>query len=65
LTPRERQMVYLAAEGHSSGEIAAQLHISSRTVEMHRARMMQKLGLRNQTDLIRFALRRRLLAWED
>jgi DNA-binding NarL/FixJ family response regulator len=65
LTPRERQMVYLAAEGHPSSAIASQLHISPRTVEMHRARMMQKLGLRNQTELIRFALRHGLLAWQD
>jgi DNA-binding NarL/FixJ family response regulator len=65
LTRRERQMVCLAAQGHSSGEVAAQLHISPRTAEMHRARMMHKLGLRNQTEVVRFALRHGLLTWDD
>jgi DNA-binding NarL/FixJ family response regulator len=65
LTPREREVLHLAAEGHTSGEIAARLHISPRTVEMHRANMMHKLGLRTQTDLIRYALRRGIISLEE
>jgi DNA-binding NarL/FixJ family response regulator len=65
LTPREREVLHLAAEGHTSGEIAARLHISPRTVEMHRANLMRKLGLRTQTDLIRYALRRRIISLDQ
>ena len=58
LTAREREVLYLVAEGHTNAEIAARLFISSRTVEMHRANLMRKLDLRSQADLIRYALRR-------
>ncbi len=58
LTTREREVLHLAAEGHANAEIAARLSISSRTAETHRAHLMHKLGLHNQTDLIRYALRR-------
>jgi DNA-binding NarL/FixJ family response regulator len=61
LTTREREVLLLAAQGHTSAEIAAQLAISPRTAESHRSNLMQKLGLRTQSDLIRFALRRRIL----
>lgn len=61
LTGREREVLHLAAEGHTNAEIASQLSISPRTAEVHRANMMRKLGLQNQTDLIRYALRRGLL----
>ena len=61
LTTREREVLHLAAEGHTNAEIAARLTISPRTVEVHRANMMRKLGLRTQTDLIRYALRRGIL----
>jgi len=61
LTPREREVLQLTAEGHSQPEIAKRLHISPRTVEMHRKNLMRKLGLRNQADLIRYAIDRRLL----
>jgi two-component system response regulator NreC len=61
LTTREREVLLLAAQGHTSAEIAAQLAISPRTAESHRSNLMQKLGLRSQSDLIRFALRRRIL----
>lgn len=64
LTKREREVFYLAIEGHSATEIAARLSISPRTVEAHRAGMMRKLGLRNQTDLIRYAIRRKILPVE-
>lgn len=61
LTPREREVLLLAAQGHTTAEIAARLSISPRTGESHRANLMQKLGLRNQSDLIRYALRRGIL----
>jgi DNA-binding NarL/FixJ family response regulator len=61
LTPRERETFHLVAEGHTSVEIANQLCISPRTVEAHRANMMRKLGLRTQTDLVRYAMRRGII----
>jgi two-component system response regulator NreC len=64
LTSREREVLHLAAEGHSSSEIAERLSISSRTVETHRANMMRKLDLHSQTDLIRYALKRGIIPME-
>jgi DNA-binding NarL/FixJ family response regulator len=61
LTPRERQVLQLAAEGHSCAEIAARLSISPRTAEMHRANALRKLNLKTQGDLVRYALRRGML----
>ncbi len=58
LTTREREVLQLSAEGYTNPEIAARLFISPRTVETHRANVMHKLGLRSQTDLIRYALQR-------
>lgn len=58
LSPREREVLRLVAEGQSSREIAQLLGISSRTVETHRANFMRKLDLNGQTELIRYALRR-------
>jgi two-component system response regulator NreC len=64
LTAREREVLHLVAEGHTNAEIADRLFISRRTVETHRANLMRKLGLRSQTDLISYALRRGLLPME-
>jgi two-component system, NarL family, response regulator NreC len=61
LTAREREVLQLAAEGKTSSEIAARLHISHRTVDNHRSRLLQKLGLQNQTELVRYALERGML----
>ncbi|HEV8715121.1 MAG TPA: response regulator transcription factor [Candidatus Binatia bacterium] len=61
LTTREREVLQLAAEGHSAAQIAARLFISPRTVESHRGHLMHKLGLRTRTDLIFYALQRRLV----
>ena len=61
LTRREREVLQMAAEGKTAPEIAAELHISPRTAESHRASIMKKLGLQNQTDLIRHAIRHGLL----
>ena len=58
LTNREREVFQLTAEGCSSSEIAGRLCISPRTVEVHRANIMEKLGLHSQMDLLRYAVRR-------
>lgn len=65
LTTREREVMQLAAQGLTSAEIATQLSVSRRTVEQHRSNLMDKLGLRNQTDLVRFAIKRKLLLIDD
>jgi two-component system, NarL family, response regulator NreC len=65
LTAREREVLQLAAEGKTGAEIAARLHISQRTVENHRANLMRKLGLKNQSELVRYALRRGLIPLEE
>lgn len=65
LTPREREVLHMAAQGYSNVEIADHLSISPRTVEVHRANMMDKLGLRNQTGLIRYAIQRGILPIEE
>ncbi len=57
LTPREEEIVKLIAEGHSSREIADTLVISAKTVDRHRANIMQKLGIHDRLDLTRFAIR--------
>lgn len=62
LTNRERLVFQLAAEGRTSAEIASTLFISPRTAETHRANLMRKLSLRSQTDLVRFAIRRGIIA---
>ena len=65
LTPRQREVLQLAAEGKTNAEIAARLNISQRTVENHRAVLMQKLGLQNHTELIRHAIRHGLIAADE
>lgn len=65
LTNREREVLQMAAEGLSSAEIARRLSISPRTAELHRGRMMNKLGLRNQTELIRYAFKRGILTLDN
>jgi len=65
LTDREREVLHLAAEGLTNAEVAARLSISPRTAETHRANMMRKLGLRTQTDLVRYALRRGIILLEN
>jgi two-component system, NarL family, response regulator NreC len=62
LTGREREVLQLAAEGHSTAQIAKELFISPRTVETHRANVMKKLSLRSQTELVRFAIRKKIIA---
>jgi DNA-binding NarL/FixJ family response regulator len=57
LTPREREVLQLAAEGHTTRAIAGLLCLSTKTVEHHRASVMTKLGLRGQTELVKYAIR--------
>jgi two-component system response regulator NreC len=65
LTPRERQVLTLVAEGHTSRQIAGLLHLSTRTIEMHRSNLMRKLGLRTHNQLVRYALRRGITELEQ
>lgn len=57
LTSREDEVVKLIAEGHSSKEIAQRLTISIKTVERHRSNILDKLGMRDRTELTRYAIR--------
>ena len=61
LTPREQEVVKLIAEAHTNKEIAEILHLSEKTVESHRARVLQKLGMRDRVELVRYAIRRGLV----
>lgn len=61
LSPREKQILQLIAEEHTSGEIAKLLFISEKTVEKHRANLMEKLNVRNIAGLVRMAVRYRLV----
>ena len=61
LTTREREVLHLVAQGETTPAIAERLGLSPRTVETHRTNLMRKLGLRTQTDLIRYALQRGLI----
>ena len=57
ITGREEEILKLVAEGHTSRQIAQMLVISVKTVERHRANLLQKLGLRDRLDLMRYAIR--------
>jgi DNA-binding NarL/FixJ family response regulator len=61
LTPREDEVLKLIAEGHPSKSIADELTISLKTVEHHRANILQKLGMRDRTELTRYAIRAGLI----
>jgi DNA-binding NarL/FixJ family response regulator len=61
LTPREREIVQLLAEGKSTKEIAAQLHISQKTVDVHRQNTMEKLHFHSLADLIKYAIKEGLI----
>jgi DNA-binding NarL/FixJ family response regulator len=57
ITPREREIIQLVAEGKSSKEVAAALQLSVKTVEAHRANIMRKLRINSVTELVRYAIR--------
>jgi two-component system, NarL family, response regulator NreC len=64
LTNREREILQMVAEGMTTAAIAKRLSISPRTAELHRSRMMDKLGLHGQTELILYALKRGILSMD-
>ena len=61
LTPREQEILKLIAEAHPSKTIASMLTISVKTVERHRANILEKLGMRDRVELTRYAIRRGLV----
>jgi DNA-binding NarL/FixJ family response regulator len=61
LTPREEEILKLVAEAHTNEEIAEMLFISKKTVERHRANILEKLGMRDRVELTRYAIRRGLV----
>jgi len=61
LTPREREVVKLIAESYSTQQIASTLVISDKTVERHRANILEKLGMHDRVELTRYAIRRGLV----
>ena len=65
LTPREREVLTYVAQGYTNREMAAKMHLSVRTVEKHRYNMMKKATFKNKTEVIQFALRRRLIPPSD
>ena len=65
LTPRQREILKLIAEGHTCKEIAKTMDISPKTIYGHRAGIMEKLGLRNRSELMKYAARKGLLNLAD
>jgi DNA-binding NarL/FixJ family response regulator len=61
LTPREREVLLLAAMGHTNRDIARSLKLSEQTVHSHRASAMEKLGLHDRVELLRYSVRRGIL----
>jgi len=57
LTPRQREVLQLIAEGHGTKEIASRLNLSAKTVETHRAQLMERLGIHDVAGLVRYAIR--------
>lgn len=65
LTPRQREILQLVAEGLSTREIAERLHVSIKTVETHRSQLMTRLGIHDVPGLVRFAIRTGLITTEN
>lgn len=61
LTPREREVLHLAAQGYSTSQIARMLSISQQTAQTHRWNMMHRLKLHSQTDVVRYAIEKGIL----
>jgi DNA-binding NarL/FixJ family response regulator len=61
LTPRQREVVQLLAEGRSMKEVASVLNVTPRTVAFHKYRVMEELNLKTSADLIQFAIKSRIL----
>jgi DNA-binding NarL/FixJ family response regulator len=65
LTPRQREILQLVAEGHSTKEIAGRLAVSVKTVETHRAQLMERLDIHDVAGLVRYAIRTGLVKPES
>jgi len=61
LTPRQREVLQLLAEGHTMKEAAAILNVATRTVAFHKYRIMQDFSLANNSELLRFAIKQRVI----
>ena len=61
LTPREREVLRLLAEGRSVKQIAQRLGLSAKTVDVHKSNLMRKLDLHDRSELVKYALRRKLI----
>ncbi|MBI3330371.1 MAG: response regulator transcription factor [Nitrospinae bacterium] len=64
LTPRQREILQLIAEGHTAKNIAQLLNVSQNTVETHRAQLMERLDIHDVAGLVRYAMRRGLVTLE-
>jgi len=62
LTPRQREVLQLLAEGHTMKEIARILKITTRTVAFHKYKMMEELGIKSSAELVQFAIKRQLIS---
>ncbi len=65
LSDREREVLLLAAVGHTNREIARTLQLSEQTVHHHRATVMEKLGLHDRVDLLKYTVRRGVISVGD
>lgn len=65
LTPREREVLQLLVEGHTVKAIAERIHLGVKTVETHRRNIMEKLGLKNMVDLIKYAMREGVVSLDE
>lgn len=62
LTPRQRQVLHLLAEGKTMKETAEMLHLTPRTIAFHKYRIMEEFGLKSNSDLVRFAIREHVIS---
>ncbi|WP_320412355.1 response regulator transcription factor [Candidatus Manganitrophus noduliformans] len=65
LTKREKEVLCLVAEGHTNRQVAERLGIKIKTVETHRANIMNKLALRNFVELVKYAIRKGMIKLEE
>jgi DNA-binding NarL/FixJ family response regulator len=65
LTPRQREVLQLIAEGHATKEIASRLNLSAKTVETHRAQLMERLGIHDVAGLVRYAIRAGIVSADE
>jgi DNA-binding NarL/FixJ family response regulator len=64
LSPREREVLEMVANGRSNAEIGEQLGLSPKTIARHRERIMKRLNLHSRTELVKFAIRTHLISLE-